>query len=328
VIIDLDEAPDGRHRPGCAAAIAPGDEAGRGEVAAVALARPAQARAVAGAIIPEWCRHSGMMAGEVSPTGKPGEPLEELLKALRTAGWKIELRQSVSQGGGPNPTRIDLRRGATLRKLLVYSWFATNEGKGRVKDNFRIQTRRTHPGPLMTESGRITVGFGWERRRQVFGVFDGWTKRETGSSSSVHIKDELLERGRTEGWAVDGLRWDPRAAAAPEQAGKALEWIVALQEERREAPLKALNFTRLDDERAEIVGDVWNSSPAPWLRKDDRLIAVDDKKRLADDSLWRVEELEPFKVSTGSGSYNRTRIRFLCRRVGTVRDAQVLEMLS
>lgn len=268
------------------------------------------------------------MGAEVSPTGKPGEPLEELLEALRTAGWKIELCQPVSQGGGPNPTRLDLRRGGKQHKLLVYSWFATNEGKGRDKDDFRIQTTRTHPGALMTEPGRVTVGFGWERVRRVFGVFDGWTKRETGSSSSVHIKDALLERGRVEGWVVEDSRWDPRAAATPENAEKAIEWIVAMQEEHREAPLKAKELTHLDRDHAEIVGDVWAGSPASWLREGDRLIATDGKKKLKDESLWRIEELESFKGKTKSGSYNRTHIRFRCRRVGTVHAEDVVEMLS
>lgn len=268
------------------------------------------------------------MAGEISPTGPQGEPLDELLKAVRAAGWKVELRQPVSQKGGPNPTRLDLRRGSTVRRFLVYAWFATHEGKGRANDNFRIQTRRTHPGPLMNERGRITVGFGWERRRRVFGIFDGWTKRESGKSSSVHIKDDLLERGAADGWALDGPRWDPRAAATPENIRKAVDWIVAQHEELREAPLKAKEFTALGEDRAEIVGDVWGSNPASWLRKGDRLIVTDGKKRLISDALWRVESLEPFKRPTKSGRYNRTHIRFRCRRVGTVHDSQVLEMLS
>lgn len=268
------------------------------------------------------------MAGEIAPTGKPGEPLEKLLTALQAAGWKVALRQPVSQKGGPNPTRIDLRRGNDLRRFLVYSWFLTNEGKGRSKDDFRIQTTRTHSGPLTIEDGRVTIGIGWDLPRNVFAAFDGWTKRHTGRSSSVHVKDELLEQALTHGWAVDPLRWDPRAAFTPAGVGRLLPWVAAGQAEQREAPMKALEMNLLDHETAEIVGDVWKSAPAPWLRVGDRLIATDGKKKLADDSLWRVEELESFAVETDSGRYNRTHIRFRCRRVGAVHDEDVVGMLS
>ena len=269
-----------------------------------------------------------MMAGETAATGKPGEPLDNLLKALREAGWKVDLRQPVSQGGGPNPTRIDLRCGNDLQRFLVYSWFLTNEGKGRSKDDFRIQTTRTHTGPLTVEDGRVTIGIGWDRRRKVFAAFDGWTKRHTGSSSSVHVKDELLKQALTDGWAVDPLRWDPRSAFTPSSAGGLLSWVAAGQAEQREAPVKALEMNHLNHETAEIVGDVWKSGPAPWLRVGDRLIATDGKKKLADGSLWRVEQLESFAVETDSGRYNRTRIRFHCRRVGSVHDEDVVRMLS
>jgi hypothetical protein len=267
------------------------------------------------------------VAEQISPTGKSGEPLDRLLEALQGAGWIVDLREPVSKGSGPNPTRVDLRRSRDRRRLLVYSWFITGEGKGRKKNDFRIQTTRTHEEALMTEPGRVTLGIGWDRRRQVFGAFDGWTKRETGSSSSVHIRRALLEAGATDGWAVDAPRWDPRVAFTPANAGKALSWIGEITAERREAALPALEFTREDDETAEIVGDVWRSAPAPWFRKGDRLIAVDKKGLLIDDSLWLVDDLEARHVSTPSSRYNRTHIHFRCTRVGTVHDAKVLEML-
>lgn len=268
------------------------------------------------------------VAEHISPTGKSGEPLQRLLEALEDCGWAVDLRESVSPHGGPNPTRIDLSRPRDRRRLLVYSWFVTNEGKGRAKNDYRIQTRRAHEGPLIVEPERTTVGFGWDRQRQVFGAFDGWTKRETGSSSSVHIKRSLLEAAVAEGWAVDPLRWDPRVAFTPENAGKALAWVAAMTAERREAALPALELKMLDEETAEIVGDVWRSAPAPWFREGDRLIAVDKKGKPVDDSLWRIEHLEARHVSTASSRYNRTRIHFRCRRVGTVHGSKVLEMLK
>lgn len=52
-------------------------------------------------------------------TGKAGEPLERLLDAAEAAGYSVDLRQAVSTSGGVNPTRIDLRRGPHLTKLLL-----------------------------------------------------------------------------------------------------------------------------------------------------------------------------------------------------------------
>jgi hypothetical protein len=266
------------------------------------------------------------VAERISPTGKSGEPLDKLLSALSDRGWIVDLREPVSQSGGPNPTRIDLRHSQDRRRLLAYSWFVTHEGKGRKGDNYRIQTTRTHDGPLMMEPGRVTVGLGWDRQREVFGAFDGWTKRETGSSSSVHIKRALLDTATEEGWALDGPHWDPRVAFTVEYAGRFLTWIGEMSA-RREAVIQALDFTLVDRDTAEIVGDTWRDAVS-WLRVGDRMIVGDGDGGLVNDSLWRIERLDAGVVQTPSGRYNRTHIHFRCRRVGTVRDPSVVETLA
>jgi len=261
----------------------------------------------------------------IPATGPPGEPLDRLLEALTAVGWVVDLRQPVAPSG-PNPTRVDLRHAQDTRRLLLYSWFVTHEGKGRARNDFRIQTTRTHEGPLATEPGRVTVGIGWDRRREVFAAFDGWTKRQTGGSSSVHIKAALLERAKSEGWAVDPPRWDARVAFDRANAGRFLSWIGEMSG-IREVLLNPVDYTIHDPDHADIVGDIWAGQPTGWLRVGDRLVMIDKRGGLANDTLWRIADLEAQQVQTPSGRYNRTRIRFRCERIGRVDDPAALEAL-
>jgi hypothetical protein len=257
---------------------------------------------------------------------KRPEPLGTLLDALEALGWVVDLCEPVSTSGGKNPTRVDLRQSQDRRQLLVYSWFVTGEGKGRKGTDYRIQTTRAHDGPLMFEPGRITVGLGWDRERQVFAVFDGWTKRETGRSSSVHIARALLDAAAEQGWAMGGPRWDARVAFTEAEAGRFLIWIGGMTA-RREAVIDALKIKLHDRNAAEIVGDTWRDA-IPWLRVGDRMILADANGTLADDSLWRIEDLTAKAAQAPSGNYNRTHIHFSCRRVGIVRDPDIAARLA
>lgn len=263
---------------------------------------------------------------QIPATGPAGEPLDQLLDALTALGWAVDLRQPVAESGGPNPTRVDLRHAQDTRRLLLYSWFVTGEGKGRAKNDFRIQTTRTHEGPLASEHGRVTVGIGWDRRRQVFAAFDGWTKRQTGHSSSVHIKRDLLDRAQQDGWALETPRWDARAVFDRANAGRFLMWIGEMSG-LREGLLNPVDYTLHDADHADIVGDVWGGKPTGWLRVGDRVVIMDKDGGLLNDSLWRISDLEAKQVPTPSGRYNRTRIVFRCERVGRIVDQAALEAL-
>jgi hypothetical protein len=208
----------------------------------------------------------------------------------------------------------------------VYSWFATHEGKGRKKDDYRIQATRTHLGPLATEDGRVTVGVGWDRQREVFAAFDGWTKRQTGKSTSVHIKAELLKRAQAEGWAVGAPRWDARVAFDAPSVGRFLTWIGEMSG-LREALLKPVEYTIYDDDHADIVGDVWAGQPTGWLRVGDRIVMINAKGSMVHDGLWRITDMKTENVKTASDRYPRKHIRFSCRRAGRVQDPAALDAL-
>jgi len=251
-------------------------------------------------------------------TGKPGEPLDRLLHAVQRAGYTVDLRQAVSAHGGVNPTRVDLRLGPHVTKFLVYSWYMTLEGKGRGKDDFRIQTTRAHDGPLVDEKSRVTVGLGWRRTDDVFVAFDAWAKRYTGSSSSVHTRRALVDAVIRDGSGKDGPRHDPRFGFNVARAADFVTWAHGLRA-AKVAVLAPHDWTRVDDNNAILVGKVHSSLPTSWLRMGDRLMIINTNKRIADQALWKIRSLTPLEEKTPAGRPRRF-IRFDCRRVGKVED--------
>jgi restriction-modification system family protein len=252
-----------------------------------------------------------------SATGRSGEPLARLLEALTAAGYAVDLQQAVSASGGVNPTRVDLRHGPHVTKLLLYSWFVTLEGHGRGKDDFRIQTTRTHDGPLEHERGRISVGIGWRLEDDVFVAFDAWAKRYTGSSSSVHITRALVDDVRRHGEATGGTRHDPRLGFDAAHAQRFVNWAHSLQT-RKEAAIRPVQFERSDDGTARVLAKVHASQPTSWVRERDLLVLVDGARR-PDDALWQIRALTPVTETT-PGNRPRRFIEFECRQVGTIRD--------
>lgn len=248
----------------------------------------------------------------------PGEPLDQLLAAVQAAGYAVDLRQAVSTHGGVNPTRVDLRLGPHASRLLVYAWFMTLEGKGRGKDDFRIQTTRAHDGPLIDEKSRVTVGLGWRRSEGVFVAFDAWAKRYTGSSSSVHTRRALVDAVKQDGVGRDGPRHDPRFGFDPAHAGEFVKWVHTLRA-RRDAVLAPRDWTLVNDNQARIVGKVHATQPTSWLRERDRLVLVNTNRKVLNKGLWQIRTLTPIEEKTPAGRPRRF-IEFDCRRVGKLED--------
>jgi hypothetical protein len=252
--------------------------------------------------------------------------VDDVLARFRDQRWIVAAQVPV-YGRSPNPTRVDLIRGRRERlALLVYAWRITPEGKGRKGTNYRIQTTRSHEGELLSESGRLTVGFGIDESRKVVAVFDGWTKRNTGSSSSVHIKRVLLDGAAAEGYATYGPPWDARAAVRFDEVDKLVPWFET-QFKTRFAAVQPLDYS-VSGESASARADLWDSAPAAWLRPGDRLVLADRTgEHLVVDSIWTADSLEV--EVTMPGRYPRRSVTFICRRHGRVRnEAAVLEGLT
>lgn len=253
--------------------------------------------------------------------------VDDVLARFSDRGWMVVTREPVYGRRSPNPTRVDLVRGRRERlPLLVYAWRVTGEGKGRTGTNYRIQTTRSHRGELLSEAGRLTLGFGVDAGRAVIAVFDGWTKRNTGASSSVHIKRAMLDEAMAAGYARYGPPWDARAAARFDEIDKLVPWFNA-QFRIRLAAVQVLEHS-VCGELATARADLWDSAPAAWLRLGDRLVLADRAgEHLVDDSIWTVRSLEV--TVTATGRYPRRSVRFTCQRHGRVKnEAQVLEGLT
>lgn len=253
--------------------------------------------------------------------------IEDVLAAFTARGWTVTKKERVSGGRSPNPTRVDVTISSKQRLLLVlYAWRITGEGKGRTGKNYRIQTTRSHDGELLSERGRLTLGFGVDRERDVLAVFDGWTKRNTGNSSSVHITRALLDEAAANSFSTDGPRWDARAACRITAVDLLLPWI-RRQNIPREAAVQVLGH-EVTGETATASADLWDSAPAAWLRVGDRLaLANRAGDQLVDNSLWTVTSLAV--TVTQDGRYPRRSITFDLRRYGRVNNpARVLEGLA
>lgn len=251
--------------------------------------------------------------------------IDDVISAFQTAGWTVA---SERVGRGPNPTRLDLKRGRKQGlSLLAYAWKITGEGKGRTGTNFRIQTTRTHDGPLMSEDHRLTIGFGIDADREVIATFDGWTKRNTGGSSSVHIKRQLLDDAQANGHAIDGPAWDSRAACRLGDIDQLLPWIDR-QVKVREAAVHPVNF-EISGETATATADLWDSAPPGWLRVGDRLVLTDRQiQHLEDSSIWTIKSLDVTVTSEEGKRYPRRAVSFGLQRYGRVKDeAEVLAVL-
>ena len=226
--------------------------------------------------------------------------------------------QAVSIHGGVNPTRVDLRLGPHLVKLLIYSWYITLEGKGRTKDDFRIQTTRAHGGLLMDEHGRVTVGLGWRVEDELFVGFDGWAKRFHGKSSSVHTRRVFIDEVTSSGLEVGGMLHDPRCGFDRAHVAGFVKWAHALGE-RKTAGLVPVRSTRLDPKHMVITGLIHASQASARLRVKDRIIVFNKRKQIADSGIWQIRELTTVEEKTAKGR-SRWLIDFDCRLVGTVDD--------
>jgi hypothetical protein len=231
--------------------------------------------------------------------------------AFEKAGWTAST-QSVAGGRSPNPTRVDLARPRRQLRLLAYAWRITHEGKGRTGNDYRIQTTRSHGGDFLFERDRTTLGFGVDAERGVIAVFDGWTKRTTGRSSSVHIDRAVLDGAREHGFAVQAPTWDSRIAVRTDEIDHVLGWLETHSKTRLVAVQPRTHA--VDGEHATLEADLRNS-PAAYLRVGDRLVMADTAgPRLLDPSVWTVTQIA---VEAKPSSRNQSRsATFACRRFG------------
>lgn len=242
-------------------------------------------------------------------------PHQQIRMALSEAGWRIVLDSPYSSG--PNPSRLIVRKGRIIRQLIVYAWNITGEGKGRTKNDFRVQATRGHEGDLVSPPGYLVMGLGWHEGYEVFGGFNVWIKRTGRKSPSVHFTRTLLEAAKNDHWAEEMRRDGPTCAFKTDQIEKYFAWLFD-QENRRFIRAEPTAYT-VDGDDLTIRLDPRSDWQYLALRNDDCIVfrRVDG---LLDDSVWRIRSIETDHQLTAGGS-NRPYLDVHCQRHGVVRDA-------
>ena len=245
--------------------------------------------------------------------------IHELLSdAWRATG--IDVTQTVpisGQRNAPNPTRISITAGPQRTITChVFAWRITHEGKGRSGDNLRIQATSFGQTNSPIQIGKSVLGVGWSEEYCVFVGFDPWVKRNPGTSSSIHIKRNLLVAAVQEGRMYGDDCWDPRIAVRRDYAGDLLQWANGLWKPRTR-PVRAMDVISNGPDHIQITVDPRSSASAHGVRIDDRLAVSGDIDNMYCQYLWRVEQIGKVDVRLPSGR-NRFHYTFLAAKSARV----------
>ena len=250
-------------------------------------------------------------------------PHDQVVEALATAGWAVIARSPL--GKGSNPSRLHIRRGRRDLRLLVYAWRITSEGKGRSRDDLRVQVTRSPEGPLIHLPGYLTCGIGIHHDIGVFGAFDPWVKRYASHSSSVHFPQELLDRAARDGTARrDTDDHGPQLYFRPETIPTFLDWAVALSRRRVVKLAAGKEDFKRDGETAAIVAERQAQPLANWVRLNDHIVVTqkNSSQDLLDGNVWIVDGITWDKDDRPRA---QGAIRFDCRRHGVIEGLEWLK---
>ncbi len=233
---------------------------------------------------------------------------EDLAAAWSALGHQVVVCEAVSgHGDRPNPTSVMIALGGgKMVSYYVFAWRTTHEGKGRKNDNLRVQATNFGNSNTPYAVNRSTVAVGYSEPHAVFFGFDAWIKRQPGTSSSVHVKRDLIEEAAENGLAYGGLSWDPRIAFTAKNADKLLPWVGALWE-RKQISVKVLHTRVIDADNRVVRVDPRSSRAANAVREKDRLMLFDASGGgLTDPYLWRVRKIEvaPVELPSGRNRYH------------------------
>jgi len=243
---------------------------------------------------------------------------EELASAWEQCGLNvISVTPSSGRRSAPNPTEVTVRLGARRTAAYkVFAWNITHEGKGRTGDNLRVQATSFGASNTPVQVDPSVVCVGWSEDYGVYVGFDAWVKRQPGTSSSVHIRRDLLEEASDRGVAHGGHSWDPRLGFKPDNAERHLPWVADLWK-RKTIPVRADLVTSIDADKVVIEVDPWRSQSGYGVRPDDRVAIFDSGGENPDPYLWRVVEIRTEEVVLPSGR-NRFHYRFTATKSARV----------
>lgn len=243
---------------------------------------------------------------------------ERLAEAWSQRGLNVlSVTPASGKRSAPNPTEITIRhspRAAATYK--VFGWNITHEGKGRTGDNLRVQATSFGASNTPVQVDRSVVCVGWSDEYGVFVAFDAWVKRQPGTSSSVHIRRDLLVEAGQNGTARGGHSWDPRLGFTPAKADEHLPWVANLWS-RKTIPVRADLVIADGADTIVVEVDPWRSQGGYGVRTDDRIAVYDSEGQNPDSYLWRVVKISTTEVTLPSGR-NRFHYKFTAEKSAKV----------
>lgn len=122
-----------------------------------------------------------------------------LVAALDPAGLVVDMQTGVAD----RPLLLQVRSADGQLDLRIFLWNITRGGPAAVRaaTEYRVQTRRPGNVPFRVDDGRHTLLLGYH---EATGTFTAWEVRahpNPGSSSSLQVSLETLERARDAGFA-------------------------------------------------------------------------------------------------------------------------------
>lgn len=121
------------------------------------------------------------------------ELIQLVLDGIRDSGWSHTLPHGSDY---TLPVEISITNGTENQTILVYIWNISHGGKGRSREEYRIQLKGNPP--LRTGSRFKTLLLGWFDQDKVFAAFDAYKHRNfTGYSPSVQVPIGTLNLATT-----------------------------------------------------------------------------------------------------------------------------------
>jgi putative restriction endonuclease len=123
--------------------------------------------------------------------------LQHVMEAIKISGWKI-----ISNNFPTHPLSLFVSKEDITMNLLIYIWNITHGGKTRSADEYRIQITGVESFQFIDNTKTLLLGLYTEDVECIFASFD-ITKHQTfGSSPSIQIKKQILDRAKTMGLAI------------------------------------------------------------------------------------------------------------------------------
>jgi putative restriction endonuclease len=218
---------------------------------------------------------------------KSDELLEAILDAIQAGGWSCTVNQ-----GKELPFRITITNGIDTQHLAIYIWNVGTGGKGRSRDEYRIQLKGEPP--LLTGSAFKTLLLGWFESGKAFVAFDAYKHRNFGKHPTI------MTKGRTNRRYSPSIQV-PRHTVEAARASKFAFHTKKLKLVGGKEVVAAFRQNRL----VQYVNDIYPEYHAPSVEGiSDEEAKVIEKNRL-DEPLPELPEGLPPKRKTALSTMNR-----------------------